>query len=107
MALKLNIQNINLPLYLRLLMDIEEEDQFIYLKIDCISGNSDLTFIVLSAGVITGQETINDFTSYKIRNIRIPSSNYSFVPNLDGPNFIEQGYQYLKTLPEFSGFEDC
>jgi hypothetical protein len=35
--------------------------------------------------------------------------SYSFEPSVaDGsPNFIKQAYLYLKTLPEFSGAEDC
>jgi hypothetical protein len=32
---------------------------------------------------------------------------YSFVPNLDGRNFIAQAYNHLKTLPEFAGATDC
>lgn len=34
---------------------------------------------------------------------------YSFEPSvLDGsPNFIKQAYLFLKTLPEFTGAEDC
>jgi hypothetical protein len=32
---------------------------------------------------------------------------YSFTPDLDGPNFIKQAYNYLKTLPEFAGAIDC
>lgn len=30
-----------------------------------------------------------------------------FPANMDGPNFIRQGYEYLKTLPEFAGAADC
>ena len=35
--------------------------------------------------------------------------SYSFKPSVveGSPNFIEQAYLYLKTLPEFSGAEDC
>ena len=35
--------------------------------------------------------------------------DYSFTPSVDdaSTNFIKQGYLYLKTLPEFSGAEDC
>lgn len=35
--------------------------------------------------------------------------SYSFQPSVaDGsPNFIKQAYLYLKTLPDFSGAEDC
>jgi hypothetical protein len=32
---------------------------------------------------------------------------YYFVPDLNGKNFIAQAYDYLKTLPEFSGAIDC
>jgi hypothetical protein len=31
----------------------------------------------------------------------------SFVPNMDGGNFIAQAYIHLKTLPEFAGATDC
>jgi hypothetical protein len=33
--------------------------------------------------------------------------SYSFVPNIDGGNFIAQAYAHLKTLPEFAGAADC
>lgn len=34
---------------------------------------------------------------------------YSFIPSVTGaaPNFIQQSYEYLKTLPEFEGAIDC
>jgi hypothetical protein len=35
------------------------------------------------------------------------SKAVGFVPDMDGDNFIKQTYQYLKTLPEFSGAVDC
>ena len=31
----------------------------------------------------------------------------SFAPTMDGGNFIQQAYEHLKTLPEFSGAEDA
>ena len=31
----------------------------------------------------------------------------SFVPDMEGKNFIAQAYDHLKTLPEFSGATDC
>lgn len=35
-------------------------------------------------------------------------NNVLFVPDLDSSdNFITQGYQYLKTLPEFADATDC
>lgn len=35
------------------------------------------------------------------------SSRFEFIPNLNGPNFIQQAYEYLKTLPEFADAVDC
>jgi len=32
---------------------------------------------------------------------------YDFQPDLAGRNFIAQGYNHLKTLPEFAGAVDC
>jgi hypothetical protein len=37
----------------------------------------------------------------------IDQTEYRFNPTLDGKNFIAQAYEYLKTLPEFSGAIDC
>lgn len=31
----------------------------------------------------------------------------SFIPDMDGKNFIAQAYDHLKTLPEFAGAVDC
>jgi len=34
---------------------------------------------------------------------------HKFTPSLDAsaPNFIAQAYDYLKTLPDFAGSQDC
>ena len=37
----------------------------------------------------------------------VHSFSCSFIPFLDGDNFIKQGYKHLKTLPEFAGATDC
>jgi hypothetical protein len=34
-------------------------------------------------------------------------SAFVFIPNMDGPNFIKQAYEHMKTLPEYSGAQDC
>jgi hypothetical protein len=39
--------------------------------------------------------------------VRFHSDNFNFVPSLDGANFIEQGYNFLKTLPQFADAQDC
>ena len=35
------------------------------------------------------------------------NQKHEFVPRLDGPNFIVQAYNHLKTLPEYQGAVDC
>lgn len=35
------------------------------------------------------------------------SETYEFSYNINGENPIQQAYEYLKTLPEFSGATDC
>jgi hypothetical protein len=35
------------------------------------------------------------------------SKTYTFAPDMNGPNFIKQAYEYLKTLPEFADAVDC
>jgi hypothetical protein len=39
--------------------------------------------------------------------VQVSNKRYSFVPNLEGKNFIAQAYDHLKTLPEFAGAQDC
>jgi hypothetical protein len=39
--------------------------------------------------------------------VRFHSDDFNFVPNLDGANFIAQGYSFLKTLPQFAEAQDC
>lgn len=38
---------------------------------------------------------------------QLTSKQYSFIPELNSVNFIQQAYDYLKTLPEFAGAQDC
>jgi hypothetical protein len=37
----------------------------------------------------------------------IKAQHFDVVLDLDGGNPIQQAYEYLKTLPEFEGAEDC
>jgi hypothetical protein len=62
-------------------------------KVTSISGNKD----ELEINVLHFNE-VNKF--YR---------TYTFQPSVadDSTNFIKQAYLYLKTLPEFSGAEDC
>jgi hypothetical protein len=37
----------------------------------------------------------------------IDRKDYTFVPTLDGANFIAQAYNHLKTLDDFASAVDC
>jgi hypothetical protein len=42
-----------------------------------------------------------------VNNEKIDGYISSFVPNLEGKNFIAQAYDHLKTLPNFANATDC
>jgi hypothetical protein len=62
-----------------------------YVKVDSVSGSKDM----ITATVTT---TAGDASKTKFHH---------FKPDLDGPNFIKQAYEHLKTLPEFADSVDC
>jgi hypothetical protein len=62
-----------------------------YIKVASVAG--DKNSVVAHVIIVSG-----DYLSHR---------NESFVPNLDGPNFIKQAYEHLKTLPEFANATDC
>lgn len=71
-----------------------------YIRIDSISGFK--SQITVSVNYYVSEQSYRDGSSY------LHQEFYSFVPNLeDGAvNFFKQGYEYLKTLPEFEGAID-
>ena len=55
-----------------------------------------------------------NFINFKIKGYTSSDNNVSFYEeslgcsyDLNGDNPIKQAYEYLKTLPEFSGATDC
>jgi hypothetical protein len=76
--------------FVPLAQDFVVEDA--YIKIANIHG--DKNGMLLKYSVIVGANAIDDGYT-------------SFVPFLQGNNFIAQGYDHLKTLPEFAGATDC
>lgn len=62
-----------------------------YIKVDCTEGSKfqQSATVSISSG-----------------NRRV-AKTYNFSPDLEGPNFIAQAYEHLKTLPEFEGAVDC
>lgn len=66
-----------------------------YIKIERISGTKD------------EQELTVTFKKHRESEVII-SKKYNFAPSLedDAGNLFKQGYEYLKTLPEFTGAVD-
>ena len=65
-----------------------------YIKVESVSGTKyNMDYEVVVACEKEG-EVLNTFSE-------------TFVPTLDGSNFITQAYEHLKTLPEFSDAVDC
>lgn len=62
-----------------------------YIKVESVNGGKSGAFCTVTAS--DGVKTI--------------SKSYEFTPSMDGKNFIAQAYEYLKTLPEFAGAQDC
>ena len=65
-----------------------------YIKIENVTGNK----LQIRADVSIHK---------KVDGQIIERTYYTFVPSMDGENFIKQAYEYLKTLPEFAGATDC
>ena len=65
-----------------------------YIKINEINGYKNKITVIL-------------FIYKKENELLLKSEAYSFTPNLDGDNFIKQGYEYIKTLPEYADAIDC
>ena len=72
-----------------------------YHRIDMIVGNKKLLSIQINSYVSQAD--------YNNAKFALESKEYSFIPNIadDAPNFIRQGYEYLKTLPEFTDAIDA
>ena len=67
-----------------------------YIKIDSLDGNKNMVKLLVF---------VYDEKDGKV----IEKKSFNFSPALgnESANFIQQGYEYLKTLPEFSGAVDC
>ncbi len=57
---------------------------------------------------IIGNKNKIDFRALFLKqDTLLETKSYTFLPTLEGDNFIKQGYEYLKTLEEFKDSEDC
>ena len=74
-----------------------------------LAGDIQMTAYIRVESLDGNKEKINAKTVYRKDNSEgamIKHEWWSFVPSLDGENFITQAYEHLKTLPEFAGAAD-
>lgn len=69
-----------------------------YVRIDSINGTKNKLFL-----------TVGFYNKANDSMIVAHQSLFEFHPSVDvnSQNFIKQGYDHLKTLPEFEGATDC
>ena len=72
-----------------------------YIRIDTVSGYKG--GLDISVNSYVSQEAFNNGQGYLEQKI------YHFIPSVEdtAPNFIKQGYEYLKTLEEYADAVDC
>lgn len=64
-----------------------------YVKIGSINGDKYTIYLLVE--LKAGKE-----------NAPLWTRSFQFTPDMEGENFIKQGYEYLKTLDQFSGSKD-
>lgn len=113
MALKLNLENNHTPGFIKNLLKLDGVSE-VYIRIDRYLGDASTVDVSLgyysliecSEDTEAGSITYNDVVP-----LNFPSAQYRFTVVEDGSetdvNVRRQGYEYLKTLPEFAGCEDC
>lgn len=72
-----------------------------YIRIDTVSG--------YKGGIEVSVNSYISKTAFASGQGYLEQKIHGFIPNVadDAPNFIKQGYEYLKTLPEFEGAVDA
>lgn len=75
-------------------LDIDVDVQNAYIKIASVFGNKSEMTAELHICKAQGEEFVQRRT-------------YAYPYQIDGANPIKQGYEFLKTLSEFAGAQDC
>lgn len=65
-----------------------------YLKVANVTGDKNRVAFVVSYAVDAAHDSLK-------------TEQFSFVPSMDGGNFIKQAYEYVKTLNGFEDAKDC
>lgn len=95
---------------LRKILEVEGKS-FIQSSIGTVqNGTEKITFpAVCKITSVSGNKTSLNVSVSHVGDVARFERAYSFEPSVaeGSENFIKQAYLYLKTLPEFSGAEDC
>ena len=65
-----------------------------YLKVANVNGDKNRVAFVMTYAVDATHDSLK-------------TEHFSFVPSMDGDNFIKQAYEYVKTLNGFQDATDC
>ena len=105
MALKKNISNYQSPSVVVSTLGIQDVQE-LYIRIDRFAGQGTNCNFVLGYY----NKIIEDSVEV-LEKLNFPDIPYSFEMTEDGSlldvNIRQQGYNFLKTLPEFADCEDC
>ena len=111
MALKQNISNSNYPSVVRATLGITEDVNELYIKITSSHQQEQSCQVRADFFYRIPQEKENedDEDLYELVSLKIPSVYQTFIvdESEESTNTRKQGYEYLKTLPEFAYCEDC
>lgn len=90
-----------MALQIRLIATMGMTIESSYARVDAITGSKDE--ITVSVSYYFNNAAAQSGKPY------VQQEQYPFTPSIsdDAPNFIKQAYEYLKTLPEFSGAIDA
>lgn len=107
MALKTKTINIQLPEFFTDGIGIEVGENQFYIKITHVISTAKTTRISVVTSIYLGMdEDIDGSPKPILKEMFFPVRDFSFEHDIDGDNFIKQGYEYLKSLPEFFGCID-
>lgn len=109
MALKLNIQNYEIPALLGSVVGLSDVSE-IYIRVDRFNGELGNCRFWLGFYKKTFN-TIDESTAEILTQLEFPQTAYYFEMTEDGSagdtNLRQQAYNYLKTLSQFTDCQDC
>lgn len=111
MALEQNISNSNYPSVVKSTLGITDEVNELYIKITSLHQQEQSCQVRADFFYRILQEKDNEVDEdlYELIPLKIPSVYQTFIVDESelSTNTRKQGYEYLKTLPEFADCEDC